>query len=275
MDLPDRSASGRAAPARCKSGAHAASSLRGDLTLSASQVPLLSPSRYPPCSFCWHLPPALPTVADVTADPYTAWATDVRAQLLDWLGAAYGRDWDPEARRRTATLRAAGYGICGEWWSLIEALDVTGTTYAAERQRARLDAMLADLLLWPDDSPDVSWAERYGFLSASAAGRAFRRNYELDVRAARRLGRLFHWLVCARHEARSADSIARRAEAIERLQAGCSRLLPHLGPKAEAAFRLMESGAWPPEGTPRPRYPARGRDESPKLALAVAVAVAP
>jgi hypothetical protein len=198
----------------------------------------------------------------VTRDEYETYGEDLTKNLRALLAVSYGRTATPSNEGYGLSLAAAGYGLTGGWWSLQKGLGAGGTSFQTVQSDVRLDMLLADVLLHPDDPATDEWAARYGYASAGALGRAFRDRYDVGLGHVRRVEVVGQWLALTSRSPRSAPGRARREEAEARVAELRRRLRPRRkGPAASKALRIFTSRGHLLPSTARPRYPLRGRSE--------------
>jgi hypothetical protein len=195
---------------------------------------------------------------------------DWQRQFLESLGALfcerYGRDGNVIEVGRPVTLLEAGYATAGGWWVLQSALDEMTTSFQTEHFNARLDLLFRDLLTHPEDRADEQWARRYGYSSVSAASRAFRQRFRLELRDVRKMGYLSLWLAERRNEPHRDAGRLREEEAELRLRTFRRALQSRpLGPHARRAVRALGKRRAEAHTIVRPRYPAVGVVEAKRL----------
>jgi hypothetical protein len=189
------------------------------------------------------------------ADRYREYQREVVARLDALLVERYGRDGDVLDRGYRLSLVEAGYGTVGLWSGLQSALHDAGTSFQTQELNTRLDLLLRDVLLHPDDKPTGRWAQVYRDSTPTAAARAFRARYGFPLAYARRMGRLGKWVAAAQRVPRTEPGRRRAHEARRRLLAFKQvARRKSLGPRSRAALRSL--GASSSGHRPRPRYPA-------------------
>jgi hypothetical protein len=206
------------------------------------------------------------TVVTMNGVEYARWEQGVLRKLDALLRERYGRDGNALQTGYPVTLIEAGYATGGGWWTLQSTLANLTKSFQTEDLQTRLDFLFCDLLTHPDDAADRAWATRYGYASPSAATRAFRSRFRLTVRDIRAMGRLGRWLVLTDREARTADELARRQEARDRLRA-FQRAGRKLALRRHSRQAIRALGATVPDATAarRPRYPPIGASEHRRL----------
>ena len=202
------------------------------------------------------------SVLAVNRNEYETYGEDLVKELRALLAGRYGRTAKPSKDGYGLTLVGAGYALTGGWWSLQKALDAGGTTYHDVDWDVRLDALLADVLLHPDDAATDEWAARYGYASVGALARAFRARYGLPLGHVRRVATVGRWLALTARSPRSATGRARRDEAESRVAELRRHMRPRpKGPAASRALRTFTSPRHLPPSAARPRYPPLGLSE--------------
>jgi hypothetical protein len=198
---------------------------------------------------------------------------DWQRRLLESLDALfcerYGRDGNAIEVGHPVTLLEAGYATTGVWSALQAALDAMTTSFQTEHLNARLDLLFRDLLTHPEDRANREWAQRYGYSSVSAASRAFRMGFRLELRDVRKMGHLGLWVDGKRNESRAKSGRLREEEAELRLRAFWRMLQSRpLGPHARRTVKVLGKGkARQAEAQTivRPRYPTVGVMEAKRL----------
>jgi len=184
----------------------------------------------------------------------------ILAELRERLARRYGRDGDLATDRGSRMDHEAGAAELP--WLFRAALSRMTTSYGAEVLEARLDALLNDLLTYPEDSQD---AALYGYASAATMTKAFRAKFGISVRDVRRIAVVGQWIAYSERPPSSEAEHEREAEAWQRITAfreGLARR--RLGrdrlPAVESlGMRREVSGAG------RPRYPAMTPAEAARL----------
>jgi len=198
---------------------------------------------------------------------------DWQRRLLESLDALfcerYGRDGNAIEVGHPVTLLEAGYATTGVWSALQSALDAMTMSFQTEHLNARLDLLFRDLLTHPEDQANGEWAQRYGYSSVSAASRAFRGRFRLELRDVRKMGYLGLWADGRRNEPRTEAGRLREEEAELRLRAFRRMLQSRpLSPHARRTVRALgKRKARQAEARTivRPRYPAVGVMEAKRL----------
>jgi hypothetical protein len=199
-----------------------------------------------------------------------AYREGVRARLDALLVSRYGRDGDAVQRGHSVSLYEAGLPTWTGWWALPRALDPgeageIGTSFQTLQLSTRLDLLFRDLLEYPDDQPDKNWAWRYGYRSSSALSRACRGWYDTGVGDIRRMGMLGRWLALVSRGPRSPSAIARRNEAIHRLEVFRLGMKDRAGPQGARALERLGIFVAADARISRPRYPRVGAAECRRL----------
>lgn len=187
-------------------------------------------------------------------------------RLDDLLGRRYGRDGDLVLTGRPVSLLEAGYATVGVSSGLQASLDRQTTSFQTEQLNTRLDLMLKDLLTHPQEAATEPWAWRYGYSSPSAASRAFRKRFMVQLGDARRIGQLGRWLAMAQRQPRADVGHERRDEAVARIYAFRRAVGGALGPRAKETLDAIGAPVPPDSAIPRPRYPAVSASERQRLA---------
>jgi hypothetical protein len=200
---------------------------------------------------------------------YRVWQRRLLESLDALFCERYGRDGDAIKVGHPVTLLEAGYATTGVWSALQSALDAMTMSFQTEHLNARLDLLFRDLLTHPEDRANGEWAQRYGYSSVSAASRAFRGRFRLELRDVRKLGYLGLWIDGRRNEPRTEAGRLREEEAELRLRAFRRMLQSRpLGPHARRTIRALgKRKARQAEARTivRPRYPAVGVMEAKRL----------
>jgi hypothetical protein len=206
---------------------------------------------------------------------FVRYITKARVGLTKLLNERYGRDSDSDIDERgyRVSLREAGYATGGAWmylqaarWPKAAPVEWS-TSFRALDLETRLDLLLKDILEHPEDPADDRWARRYGYGSPSAAARAFRSWYRLDLGEARRIGKVGRWLALASRTPHSSAGLARLEEARRRVNALERHLNAqgNLGCHGRRALRRLGRQLSAETAGGRPRYPPIGYAESQRL----------
>lgn len=191
---------------------------------------------------------------------------DIAHAVQDLVRSRYGRDGNDFQGDHPVSILEAGYATGRMWWGVQEALDRAGTSFRIIHIQTRLELAFRDLLLFPDDAPDQAWAQRYGYASPSALGRAFRGHFRVNVGEVRRAGRLGRWLALTDRQPRTAGGQARRSDAWDRISELRRAVKSTATGEAAAALALLGTEVPQTTGRTRPRHPPkRPTDRAPTL----------
>jgi hypothetical protein len=183
----------------------------------------------------------------------------LKALIREW----YGREGQITARGELLGIQGAGYMLGLGWWGVRAALVAAGTSFQTVDVSLRLDLVVRDLLLYPEDPADADWAWSYGYRSPDALGRAFRSRFGLGIGEVRRIGTVSRWMAMGERDLRSPAAVARRDEATSRIHGLKKYMLGRgLGPDGTGAFASLNRRSPVGYSGGRPRYPAIGHREA-------------
>jgi hypothetical protein len=176
---------------------------------------------------------------------------EIVAGIRQRLATFYGRNGTLLVDRGAALDAAHGAAVLP--YVFKDALARLGTSWGTEALHARFDALLADVLTWPDEPRDGRWPARYGFANSATLTRAFATRFGLSIRDVRRIAVVAQWVAWASAEP-SSHRAGREAEAWRRIKA----LRVHVEqrqPGSRATAALESLGTQRRSGASVPRYP--------------------
>jgi hypothetical protein len=191
---------------------------------------------------------------------YIAYCQQVRDDVVSLLRKRYGRGSPAMGGRHGVGVVEAGYMAVVSYWALGQVLDRSGTSFRTLQLETRHDVLMADLLRFPEQPATPEWAALFGYVSADALGRAFRKRFDVGIADTRRIGTVGAWLARADRRPRVAAGLCRAKEAQDRIEA-FRREVREPGLEARATLEVLGRPRGETWTARRPRYPAIGRAE--------------
>jgi hypothetical protein len=203
------------------------------------------------------------TFEPVTSNDNREAGRAVEEALKALIRECYGRDGQITARGELLGIQGAGYRLGLGWWGVRDALAAAGTSFQTVDVSLRLDLVVRDLLLHPQDPADADWAWSYGYRSPDALARAFRYRFGLGIGEVRRIGTVSRWMAMGERDLKSPVAVARRDDAAGRIHALKKYMQGRgLGPDGMGAFATLNRRGPVGHSGGRPRYPVIGRRET-------------